>query len=145
MKIMTVEEVKSYLNQAYYIDMRINALQDELNMLESKLFRCTPSYSNTGSNSSPQPTFEYTMDRVIQYRDRLNTEVDNLIDTKKSIKQFIECNLSNDIQKIVLLKRYINYQRYEDIAKDLNYSVRQVINIANKGVKNISLNFTIEV
>ena len=142
---MTEKEVKEYLNQAYYIDKRIDLLQDELNILENKLYKCTSSYSNTGYNSSPQPTFEYTIDRVIQYRDRLNTEVDNLIYTKKSIKQFIDCNLSNDIQKIVLLKRYINYQRYEDIAKDLNYSVRQVINIANKGIKNISLNFTIEV
>lgn len=139
---MTTEEVKNYLSQAYYIDRRIDVLQNELSMLESKLFRCTPSYSNTGSNSSPQPTFEYTIDRVIQYRDRLNTELNNLIDVKKSIKQFIECNLSNNIQKIVLLKRYINYQRYEDIAIDINYSTRQVINIANKGIKNISLNFT---
>lgn len=138
---MNVEEVKSYLNQAYYIDKRIDVLQNELSMLESRLFRCTPSYSNTGSNSSPQPTFEYTIDRVIQYRDRLNTEVDNLIYTKKSIKQFIERNLSNDIQKIVLLKRYINYQRYEDIAKDLNYSVRQIRNIKNQAIRNISLNF----
>lgn len=139
---MTIQEVKSYLNQAYYIDRRIDVLQNELSMLESKLFRCTPSYSNTGSNSSPQPTFEYTIDRVIQYRDRLNTELNNLIDVKKSIKQFIECNLSDNTQKIVLLKRYINYQRYEDIAIDINYSTRQVINIANKGIKNISLNFT---
>jgi hypothetical protein len=139
---MTTEEVKNYLSQAYYIDRRIDVLQNELSMLESKLFRCTPSYSNTGSNSSPQPTFEYTIDRVIQYRDRLNTELNNLIDVKKSIKQFIECNLSDNTQKIVLLKRYINYQRYEDIAIDINYSTRQVINIANKGIKNISLNFT---
>lgn len=139
---MTIQEVKSYLNQAYYIDRRIDVLQNELSMLESKLFRCTPSYSNTGSNSSPQPTFEYTIDRVIQYRDRLNTELNSLIDVKKSIKQFIECNLSDNTQKIVLLKRYINYQRYEDIAIDINYSTRQVINIANKGIKNISLNFT---
>lgn len=139
---MTIQEVKNYLSQAYYIDKRVITLQDELTMLESKLFRCTPSYSNTGSNSSPQPTFEYTIDRVIQYRDRLNTELNNLIDVKKSIKQFIECNLSDNTQKIVLLKRYINYQRYEDIAIDINYSTRQVINIANKGIKNISLNFT---
>lgn len=139
---MTIQEVKNYLSQAYYIDRRIDVLQNELSMLESKLFRCTPSYSNTGSNSSPQPTFEYTIDKVIQYRDRLNTELNNLIDVKKSIKQFIECNLSDNTQKIVLLKRYINYQRYEDIAIDINYSTRQVINIANKGIKNISLNFT---
>lgn len=138
---MTEKEVKEYLTQAYYIDKRIDLLQDELNILESRLYKCTPGYSNTGCNSSPRPTFEYTIDRVIQYRERLNNEIDNLMDTKKSIKQFIECNLSNDIQKIVLLKRYINYQMYEDIAKDLNYSVRQIRNIKNQAIRNISLNF----
>lgn len=138
---MTIEEVKSYLNQAYYIDKRVEILQDELLLLESKLEKCSPSYTTTKCGSS-QPSFEIVLDKVMYYRERLNSEIDNLVDTKKSIHQFIECNLSDNTQKIVLLKRYINYQKYEDIALDINYSTRQVINIANKGIKNISLNFT---
>lgn len=133
---MTTEEVKSYLNQAYYLDMRINTLQDELNMLENKLFRCTPSYSNTGHNSSPQPTFEYTIDKVMQYRDRLNNEIDNLIDTKKSIKKAID-KLDNDKEKLLLYKRYINFQTFESIAEDLDITPRQVYKIHKKTLEKL--------
>lgn len=135
-KIMTTEEVKSYLNQAYYIDKRIDVLQNELSMLESKLYKCTPSYSNTGSNSSPQPTFEYTIDKVIQYRNRLNIEIDNLIDKKRDIKKTID-KLSNDKEKLVLHKRYINFQTFESIAEDLNLESRQIYRIHKKSLEKL--------
>lgn len=137
---MNNQEVKEYLNRAYYLDRRIDTLQDELNMLESRLYKCTPSY-NSNVGNSPQPTFEYVLDRVIQYRERLNREVDNLIDAKNDIKSCID-SLSDGMEKIVLTKRYINYQKYEDIANDLHYTVRQIMNINKRGIKNISLNFT---
>ncbi len=133
---MTEKEVKEYLNQAYYLDMRIKALQDELTMLESILFRCTPSYSNTGHNSSPQPTFEYTIDRVIQYRERLNNEIDNLIDKKRDIKKTID-KLDNDKEKLVLHKRYINFQTFESIAEDLDVTPRQVYKIHKKTLEKL--------
>lgn len=133
---MTVEEVKSYLNQAYYIDKRIDVLQNELNMLESKLYKCTANYSNTGHNSSPQPTFEYTIDKVMQYRDRLNIEIDNLIDKKKNIKKTID-KLGNDKEKLVLHKRYINFQTFESIAEDLDISSRQVYKIHKKTLEKL--------
>jgi hypothetical protein len=67
---MNIEEVKEYLKGAYYLDQRICTLQDELDILESRLEKCTPSY--TVVKSSTQPSFEYTLDKVIQYRERLN-------------------------------------------------------------------------
>lgn len=72
---MTIQEVKSYLSQAYYIDKRVITLQDELTMLESKLERCTASYTSIRGGGS-QPTFEYNLDKVMKYREMLNHEID---------------------------------------------------------------------
>lgn len=132
---MTIQEVKNYLSQAYYIDRRIDVLQNELSMLESKLEKCSPSYTTTRCGS-PQPSFEYTLDRVIKYRETLNCEIDNLVDHKRDIKQAIE-KLDNDKEKLILYKRYINFQTFESIADDLDITPRQVYKIYKKSLENL--------
>lgn len=134
---MTIEEVKEYLNGAYYIDKRIDVLQDELALLESKLYKCTATYGSTGHNSSPQPTFEYTIDRVMQYRDRLNIEIDNLVDKKKEIKSIIY-KLEDNKAKLIMEYKYINYLPFETIADRLNYSKRQVLRLHKNSLENLS-------
>lgn len=134
-KIMTIEEVKSYLNQAYYLDKRITALQDELTMLESKLQRCTSSYTNV-KGCGNQPTFEYTLDRVMKYRERLNREIDNLVDRKRDIRKVID-KLDNDKEKLILYKKYINFQTFESIAEDLDITPRQVYKIHKKSLEKL--------
>lgn len=133
MKIMTIEEVKGFLNQALLLDKRINTLQDELTMLESKLERCTPSYTSIKGGGN-QPTFEYNLDKVMKYREMLNREIDNLVDRKRDIKQAIE-KLDNDKEKLILYKKYINFQTFESIASDLGIEQRQVYRIYKKSLE----------
>lgn len=132
---MTIQEVKNYLNQAYYIDKRINTLQDELTMLESKLERCTASYTSIRGGGS-QPTFEYNLDKVMKYREMLNHEIDNLIERKRNIKQTI-AKLDNDKERLILYKKYINFQTFESIADDLDITPRQVYKIYKKSLENL--------
>lgn len=132
---MTTEEVKNYLSQAYYIDKRVITLQDELTMLESKLERCTASYTSIRGCGS-QPTFEYNLDKVMKYREMLNHEIDNLIERKRSIKQTI-AKLDNDKERLILYKKYINFQTFESIADDLDITPRQVYKIYKKSLENL--------
>ena len=132
---MTTEEVKNYLRQAYYIDKRVNTLQDELTMLESKLERCTASYTSIRGCGN-QPTFEYNLDKVMKYREILNHEIDNLIEHKRSIKQTI-AKLCNDKERLILYKKYINFQTFESIADDLDITPRQVYKIYKKSLENL--------
>ena len=132
---MTTEEVKNYLRQAYYIDKRVNTLQDELTMLESKLERCTASYTSIRGCGN-QPTFEYNLDKVMKYREMLNHEIDNLIEHKRSIKQTI-AKLCNDKERLILYKKYINFQTFESIADDLDITPRQVYKIYKKSLENL--------
>lgn len=88
------------------------------------------------SGGSAQPTFEYTLDRVMKYREMLNAEVDSLIDKKKDIKKTFEL-LHDDRQKLVLYKRYINFQTIESIAEDLDITPRQVYKIYKKSLEKL--------
>ena len=132
---MTIQEVKNYLSQAYYIDKRVITLQDELTMLESKLERCTASYTSIRGCGN-QPTFEYNLDKVMKYREILNHEIDNLIEHKRSIKQTI-AKLDNDKERLILYKKYINFQTFESIADDLDITPRQVYKIYKKSLENL--------
>lgn len=132
---MTTEEVKNYLSQAYYIDKRVITFQDELTMLESKLERCTASYTSIRGGGS-QPTFEYNLDKVMKYRKMLNHEIDNLIERKRNIKQTI-AKLDNDKERLILYKKYINFQTFESIADDLDITPRQVYKIYKKSLENL--------
>lgn len=132
---MTIQEVKNYLNQAYYIDKRVITLQDELAMLESKLERCTASYTSIRGGGN-QPTFEYNLDKVMKYREMLNHEIDNLIERKRSIKQTI-AKLGNDKERLILYKKYINFQTFESIADDLDITPRQVYKIYKKSLEKL--------
>jgi DNA-directed RNA polymerase specialized sigma subunit len=136
---MTVEEVKKQLKNVYYLDGRLSCLEEELATMETRLYKCTPSYSNVGGTN--RSTFEYSLDRYINYRDRLNAEWDNLIQAKEEAKSLIDV-LTDGTQRLVLIERYINYHTYENIAERLGYSVRQIHNIRRLAIQNIALNFT---
>jgi DNA-directed RNA polymerase specialized sigma subunit len=132
---MSIDEVKNFLNQAYRIDLRIDTIIDEISALEGKLLKCTQSYNNIQMGGS-KSTFEYTLDKVMQYKERLNNELSRLIDTKAKIKTAIE-KVENPIARIVLTKKYINYQTFEHIACDLDYSTMQVYRLHKIALENL--------
>lgn len=133
---MKLTNVKEYLSQAYYIDKRIDTLNNELIMLESKLCKCTANYNSAGHSNNTRSAFEYTIDKVMQYRDRLNNEINNLVDKKNDIKRMID-KLDNDKEKIILHKRYINFQTFESIAEDLELNPRQIYRIHKKSLEKL--------
>ena len=132
---MTIQEVKNYLSQAYYIDKRICTLQDEITTLQSRLERCTASYTML-SGGSAQPTFEHALDRVLQYRDRLSREIDTLVTTKANIKTTIN-RLENPKMQLILMEKYINFHTFEYIAITLSMEQRQVYRLHKKALENL--------
>lgn len=132
---MTIDEIKKFLGQAYYLDKRAEVLKDELETLESRLQKCTASYTTTRGGS--RPSFEVTLDKVLKYRDMLSYELSCLVDRKKEIESAIK-RLDDDRQKIILYKRYINFQTFETISSDIGLEVRQVYRLHKKALQNLS-------
>lgn len=132
---MTIQKVKNYLSQVYYIDKRVELLQDELLLLESKLEKCTASYTYTKGGGT-QPSFVYVLDKVIQYRNRLNCEIANLIDKKKEIKKTIE-RIENPKMKLILFQKYINFYTFEWIAVKLDMEQRQIRRLHKKALEDL--------
>ena len=134
---MTIDEIKKFLGQAYYLDKRVEVLKDELETLESRLQKCTASYTTTITMGGSRQSFEMTLDKVLKYRDMLSYELSCLVDRKKEIESAIK-RLDDDRQKIILYKRYINFQTFETISLDIGLEVRQVYRLHKKALQNLS-------
>ena len=132
---MTIDETKKFLSQAYYLDKRVEVLKDELDTLESRLQKCTASYTTTRCGS--RPSFEMTLDKVLKYRDMLSYELSCLVDRKKEVEKAIK-KLDDEKQKIILYKKYIRFQTFETISLDIGLEVRQVYRLHKKALQNLS-------
>lgn len=107
-------ETIQYLNQAFYMDKRINALLAEKEINISLATRCTANY-NSGSNNQRQNSMEKILSRIIDQEKEIDEEIDRLTDLRKEIVAVIE-KLPNDGEKSILRMRYLAYMPLAKIA-----------------------------
>ena len=63
--------------------------------------------------------------KTIRLEAKINTEIDKLVDLKEEIKSWIE-KIPDENLRLILQKRYVNLQKWEEIAVDLDLSFRRI-------------------
>lgn len=120
---------KEYLRQAYIIDRKIRLDTKKLAAARSALYGKAVRYDSDGSKPVPRGNVtESAVLRIVELEERLNAEIDEL--TAK--RQEIECavgSVPDEVQREVLTRRYLLYQKWEVIAEEMCYSERQVFRI----------------
>lgn len=117
---------KEYLNQAYRMEQRVKSKLDQIEALRSMASSVTSSLGtepvvHTRNHTSMQDT----VIRIMEAEQELNAEIDALVDIKRDIKQTID--LIPDVTlRLVLEKRDLCFQKWEQIAVDMYYSLRSV-------------------
>lgn len=111
---------KKYLNQAFRLNDKINANQMELDRLQ-ELAVSIPSFDlskDRVQSGSVSDHIGYTVDKIVALQQVINAEIDRLIDLKAEIRQRLN-RISNDDFRLIIQKRYLNFQKWEQIAVDL--------------------------
>lgn len=120
---------KEYLRQAYIIDRKIRLDTEKLAAARSALYGKAVRYDSDGSKPVPRGNVtESAVLRIVELEERLNAEIDEF--TAK--RQEIECavgSVPDEVQREVLTRRYLLYQKWEVIAEEMCYSERQVFRI----------------
>lgn len=133
---------KEYLQQAYIIDKKIKLDTEKLEAARSALCGKTVCYDRDGSKPVPQGNgTENAVLRVLELEERLNKEIDRLTEKRQEIEQAVNA-VPDEVQREVLTRRYLLYQKWGEIAEEMNYSKRRIFQIQGDALKNISLNFT---
>lgn len=120
---------KIFLQQAFYLDHRINSKIEQIDSLNGLAQKATSTLSDMpkapGRNTS---RLEEIVVKIVMLEEEINKDIDTLVDTKVQITELINEMLDKE-QQMVLEKRYLNFLSFEQIAVDLNFSIQHVFRI----------------
>lgn len=128
------QRAKDYFAQIRKTDRLIQRLTDTVNTLRSGLtsqsYELKPDKVQT---SGTKDTLGETIVKIMSLEDDINARIDELVDMKQ--EAFTMINRIPDLdQQNILIGRYIQLKKWEDIALELNFSIQWVYELHGKGL-----------
>ncbi len=123
------QQAKKYLSQAQKTDRLINRLLSTVAMLCSGL--TSQSYElrpDKVQSSGPKDTLAETFAKIDELERQINQNIDDLVEWKKEAYERIS-RISDQDQQNVLIAKYIQGMKWEQVAVEINLSTRQVTRI----------------
>lgn len=115
---------KEYLAQAYHLDQRINSKIEQVASLNDLARKAAVTISDMpGSPNRGKSTMADAVEKIIDLKAEINAEIDRLVDLKVGITNTIR-QVGNQEYQVLLEKRYLCFQTWEDIAAELGWSLR---------------------
>lgn len=128
-------KARDFLSQAYRIDQRINSKLEQVDSLNLLATKATSTLTGMPKNPNhATSTMADAVCEIIDIKNNLNDDLAKLLKCKISIIQIIQ-GVNNTEYRLILEKRYLSYQPWEDIAYDLNYSVSWVLKLHRKALR----------
>lgn len=113
---------KAYLIEIGKLDRKIENKQMEIEHLRGLLESVTPRLKEVNVQSSLSgDKMGDTIAKIIELQEQINAEIDKYVDRKIEAMKLIN-QLADDDCINILIRRYINYEEWEDIAAALHYS-----------------------
>lgn len=127
--------VKEYLEQAKYLDMRINSKIEQLSTLNDLATKCTVTLSDMPRNPNKSTSnMEDTIVKIIDLQEEINSDIDQLVDLKREIMLVIK-KISNVEYQTILENRYLSFMSWEQIAVEMKYSIQQIYRLRDRAHK----------
>lgn len=129
---MTAQE---YLLQVYKTDMQISAMMEEIAHLRSLAEKVTSTIGGApGGGAAKREDFIL---RCIIRENELGQISMKLLDLRQEVFEVITKVRRVDL-RLVLIKRYLHYKKWEDIAHELNYGIDNIFHLHRKALKVIA-------
>jgi len=119
--------VKEYFYQAYRLDQRINSNLEEVTALrEMSSSVSSPLLTERVQTSRKRDApFVRCIEKIIDLEEKINKEIDLLVELKKEIRGVISTVEDTD-ERLVLKYRYIHNYTWEQIGNELHADSRTV-------------------
>lgn len=130
---------KEYLSQGFYLDKEINEKIFEIEKLMSDMCRCTQQFSDMPPGEHNDNSTELKMANYIDKHNKLENEINDEIDQLDKIKSEIRKSIlkvKNPKCRLVLMKRYWRFLKWEQIQKEMEYEdLRSVYKVHTRAIK----------
>ena len=113
--------VKDYLKQGHLLDQRINFNLRRLQEMRAGIDgMSSPQIQADKVQTSPDgdPAFVKALMRISEMQERIDQEIDVLVDLRNQIDEVVR-TVDNDDYQMLLLYRYIENRTWEDIGSQL--------------------------
>jgi len=130
-------KAKEYLQQARFLDNRINSKIQQIESLNDLAASCSAAISDMPRN--PNRGGSRMADAVIKIiflQEELNQDINALVELKREIMGAIKA-VPNAEYQTLLEKRYLCFISWEQIAVDLNYSIQHTYRMHDAALKEI--------
>ena len=129
---------KEYLERAFYINDEIDENILQLEKLDSDICRCTQIFTDmppgVHNDNNAEIKLAAYIDKHDELTQKINEETDKLFETKKEIRLKIY-QIKNPKYRLVLMKWYIRFKKWEQIQEELGYKeLKSVYNVHNKAL-----------
>ena len=130
---------KEYLSQAYRLDQRIDAKIAQVASLNDLATKCTATLTGMPRNPNRgSSTMADAVCKIIDLQQEINEDIDRLVDLKREIVAVIKV-VENTEYQILLEKRYLSFQTWEQIAVDMGYSIQHIYRIREKAYASVQV------
>ena len=131
---------KTYLKQIKILNTKITYKENQLKELESRIMQAGgANYGHDRVRSTPKhDRLADDIIRMIDLKDRISTERAEYFEKKQEIVNQIY--LLEDSRYIdILVKRYVEFKRWEDIADEMHYSMDRVFQLHREALQLITV------
>ena len=128
---------KDYLSQAYKIDQRINSKIEQVQSLRALAEKATSTLSHTPTSGTRNVhRMENIIAKMVDLESEINADIDFLVDLKREIVTVIKCVECLEFRTLLEL-RYLCFKTWEQIAVEVNWSIRQVYYMHGEALREV--------
>ncbi|MBQ9367849.1 MAG: DUF1492 domain-containing protein [Victivallales bacterium] len=126
---------KEYLRQAQLIDEEINGKLKQVAELRDMATSVTSMMSDMPRSASRNVhKMEDTIAKLVDLEMEVDADIDRLVDLKKEIAEMVDRLPSQD-QRVLLMKRYLQNEPWENIAVEMGYSLRSIFRLHGEALQ----------
>lgn len=127
-----------WLNRALKLNTEMEHLKREIRRLELEASSIVSPPGHGGRSSLPSDKVGRAAAKIADEQRRLGSMMIRILELKQDIRDRIMMYTETPRHEEVLLRRYVEFQRWEDIAEEMAYDAKHIFKLRRQGIEQIT-------
>ena len=134
------QKTVEWLNRALKLNTEMEHLKREIRRLELEASSIVSPPGHGGRSSLPSDKVGRAAAKIADEQRRLGSMMIRILELKQDIRNRIMMYTETPRHEEVLLRRYVEFQRWEDIAEEMAYDAKHIFKLRRQGIEQITEN-----